>query len=108
MTSTEIRYLNVRKLVADFGGVSALADKLNKTQAQVSAFAGEKPRKGIGNKVARDIETTFDLPRGWMDVLHGSTEQLIEIIESLPPEYQEMVKAFVSTLRSQQETKGTQ
>ncbi len=48
-------------------GVQALADRLNKTLGQTSNFAGDNPTKGIGPKIAREIEQAFGAPSGWLD-----------------------------------------
>ncbi|MDV2468300.1 S24 family peptidase [Acinetobacter chinensis] len=68
MDSKSIRYRNTRLLVEQAGGVSSFADKIGKGQSQTSQFAGTNPIKGIGNKVAREIEEAFDKPHGWLDL----------------------------------------
>ncbi|MFV5263844.1 hypothetical protein ACMUMS_09795 [Acinetobacter courvalinii] len=95
MDSKTIRYNNTRILVDQVGGVSNFANKINKGQSQTSQFAGTTPIKGIGNKVAREIEEAFDKPHGWLDVSHQedsnfsysiSNEQnkeLVELIKAL-------------------------
>lgn len=70
MDSKSIRYQNTRLLVKSVGGVSNFAEKIGKGQSQTSQFAGTNPIKGIGNKVAREIEEIFDKPHGWLDVPH--------------------------------------
>ena len=70
MDSKSIRYRNTRVLVNVAGGVSNFADKIGKGQSQTSQFAGTNPIKGIGNKVAREIEDAFNKPHGWLDLLH--------------------------------------
>jgi len=70
MDSKTIRYQNTRLLVEEVGGVSNFANKINKGQSQTSQFAGTSPIKGIGNKVAREIEEAFGKPHGWLDLLH--------------------------------------
>ncbi|MHA3078806.1 LexA family protein [Acinetobacter sp. ANC 5502] len=74
MDSKTIRYNNTRLLVEQVGGVSNFADKINKGQSQTSQFAGTNPIKGIGNKVAREIEDAFGKPHGWLDVPHDSEQ----------------------------------
>lgn len=76
METRTIRYENARDLVAEAGGISAFAAKLGKAQSQVSSFAGENPSKGIGAKIARDIEHAFGKPRGWMDVPQAGVDML--------------------------------
>lgn len=74
MDSKTIRYKNTRLLVDQIGGVSNFAEKINKGQSQTSQFAGTNPIKGIGNKVAREIEDAFNKPHGWLDQLHEKLE----------------------------------
>lgn len=76
MDSKTIRYNNARDLVAKAGGVSAFAERLGKGQSQTSQFAGENPIKGIGGKIAREIEEAFDKPKGWLDVPHPKADDL--------------------------------
>ena len=83
MNISEIRYNNVRGIVKDVGGVTALAEKLDKSQAQVSSFAGSNPKKSIGNKVAREIEVAFCLANGWMDKDHTEDTETVQIISHL-------------------------
>ena len=70
----EIRYRHARRLIAalagnegEAGGLSEFAVKVNKSQSQVSQFAGKNPIKGIGNKIAREIEKAFGLKHGEID-----------------------------------------
>jgi SOS-response transcriptional repressor LexA len=72
MDNRRIRYLNARLLIAQHceGEVTRFAERLGKSQPQASTFAGEKPKKGIGPKIARQIDDTFGKPRGWLDLPH--------------------------------------
>lgn len=74
MDSKTIRYQNTRYLVDQIGGVSNFAEKIGKSQSQASQFAGTNPIKGIGNKVAREIEEAFGKPHGWLDIQHVNEE----------------------------------
>ena len=76
MDSKSIRYQNTRLLVDQVGGVSSFADKIGKGQSQTSQFAGTNPIKGIGNKVAREIEDAFDKPHGWLDIPQEGTHTI--------------------------------
>ena len=76
MDSKSIRYQNTRLLVDQVGGVSSFADKIGKGQSQTSQFAGTNPIKGIGNKVAREIEDAFDKPHGWLDIPQEGTQTI--------------------------------
>ncbi|WP_339898240.1 S24 family peptidase [uncultured Gilvimarinus sp.] len=68
MDMKEIRYKNARLLVDQAGSLQAFSEKIGKVATQASAFAGSNPRKGIGSKIAREIEVAFEKPYGWMDV----------------------------------------
>ncbi|KHF78452.1 Phage repressor [Acinetobacter sp. neg1] len=76
MDSKTIRYNNTRILVDQVGGVSNFANKINKGQSQTSQFAGTTPIKGIGNKVAREIEEAFGKPHGWLDIPHEDRDNI--------------------------------
>lgn len=72
MENRRIRYLNARLLITQEckGEVTRFADRLDKSQPQVSAFAGENPTKGIGSQIAREIVEVFGKGRGWIDLPH--------------------------------------
>lgn len=76
MDSKSIRYQNTRLLVEQVGGVSSFADKIGKGQSQTSQFAGTNPIKGIGNKIAREIEDAFGKPHGWLDIPQESSQKI--------------------------------
>ena len=66
----EIRRTNARYLSDSVGGVTAFAEKLEKSQSQMSQVIGQKPIKNIGARLARQIESTFCKPNGWLDNVH--------------------------------------
>lgn len=49
------------------GTKAAVAEKLGITRQYMQAFAGDKPTKNIGDKLARHIEKTFGYPEGYLD-----------------------------------------
>lgn len=51
-----------------------IADLLGKAPAQVSAFGGKNPTKGIGDQIAREIEKALDLHNGYLDMPFGLGE----------------------------------
>lgn len=51
-----------------------VADKLGKAPAQVSAFGGKNPTKGIGDQIAREIEKALHLHEGYLDMPYGVGE----------------------------------
>lgn len=81
MNIKQIRYANARRLVSQSGGITAFANRIDKSQSQASQIAGENPIKGIGDKVAKQIEQAFGLPVGWMDRLPdaGAAEDRNEV-----------------------------
>lgn len=79
MDSKTIRYQNTRTLVEQSGGITNFGRRIQKSQSQASQFAGETPIKGIGNKIARQIEAEFGKPHGWLDIPHNSNEQITSI-----------------------------
>lgn len=84
MDSKSIRYRNTRLLVDQAGGVSSFAEKIGKGQSQASQFAGTNPIKGIGNKVAREIEEAFGKSHGWLDIPHEEEVEKLESNTSAP------------------------
>lgn len=70
MDITEIRYRNARYLAESVGGINAVADKLGKSQPQVSHLLADNPVKNIGNKIARQFEVAFNKPKDWLDHSH--------------------------------------
>ena len=66
-----IRRTNALSLAEKEGGTGAFASRIDREPTQVSRLIGSNPTKNIGNKLARHIEECFDLPRGWLDLLHG-------------------------------------
>ena len=87
MDSKTIRYKNTRYLVHSAGGVSAFAERLGKQQSQVSAIAGESPVKGIGPKIARQIEAAFGKASGWLDIPHQDMWEGGSNVEEAPAPY---------------------
>ncbi len=70
MDITEIRRKNARHLSTAIGGINSFAEKTGKSQSQISSLIGKSPIKNIGNKIACEIETAFNKPKGWLDNVH--------------------------------------
>lgn len=70
LDSATIRYRNACHLRDKAGGVTGFGNAIERSQAQASSIVGDNPSKGIGSKMARHIETAFDLPSGWLDLPH--------------------------------------
>ncbi|GKS96927.1 hypothetical protein [Acidovorax sp. SUPP2825] len=75
-TSSEIRHENLLRIIESVGSLQVVADKLEKSHAQISQLKTQakhstsgKPRV-IGDDIARLIEEKFNLEVGWMDNIH--------------------------------------
>ncbi|WP_406670508.1 S24 family peptidase [Raoultella terrigena] len=77
MESKEIRKANLENLIekkkADSGlNKAQFAELIDISPGALSQLIGENPNRNIGDKTARKIETSLNLPFGWMDVLHAT------------------------------------
>lgn len=70
MNVSEIRRQNARYLAESVGGITALANRMNKAQQQITHIIGKNPIKNIGHGVAKQFEAAFDKESGWMDHEH--------------------------------------
>lgn len=69
MNISDIRLKNFRRVLAERNlRLTDIADRLGKAPAQVSAFGGKNPTKGIGNQIAREIEEALHLRNGFLDI----------------------------------------
>lgn len=75
MNVKDIRRKNLRTLSRAVGGVTKLAERLEKAQSQISHLIGTNPVKNVGDKLAAHIEKTFNKPYGWLDQPHESIEE---------------------------------
>jgi SOS-response transcriptional repressor LexA len=73
MNIKDIRRENMRILSKSVGGISRLADLLDKPQSQISHLIGSKPVKNIGDKIAAQVEIAFNKPFGWLDHPHDAS-----------------------------------
>jgi hypothetical protein len=68
----EIRRLNLRAIMGEWGGPTSLAKKLGHTNGSYLAqLIGPNPSRDISEKVAREIESKLNLPTNWLDGEHG-------------------------------------
>lgn len=72
-TIKEIRRDNARKLRDGVGGNTYFANMIDRDPTQTSRFMGDNATKNIGDDMARHIEKCFDLPEGWLDQEHQTT-----------------------------------
>ena len=72
MKISDTRLKNFRKALAQRGlRLTDIADLMAKAPAQVSAFGGKNPTKGIGHQIAREIENALELEIGSLDIPEG-------------------------------------
>lgn len=78
-TCSEIRHENLLKVIEEAGSLQVVADRLDKSHAQISQLKTQakhsntgKPRV-IGDDMARLIEEKFELEVGWMDNTHDTS-----------------------------------
>lgn len=75
MKISDTRLQNFRRVIAEKKlRLVDIADLLGKAPAQVSAFGGKNPTKGIGDQIAREIETALNLHSGYLDMPYGLDE----------------------------------
>lgn len=75
MRISDTRLQNFRHLLAENKlRLIDIAELLGKAPAQVSAFGGKNPTKGIGDQIAREIERALNLPHGSLDVPRASAQ----------------------------------
>lgn len=75
MNISDMRLQNFRRVIAERKlRLTDVADLLGKAPAQVSAFGGKNPSKGIGNQIAREIEQALGLHSGYLDMPYGLGE----------------------------------
>lgn len=83
MNSKDIRRENLRALAKSIGGITKLAQTLNKSQSQISHLIGQNPIKNVGDRLAAQIEKVFNKSHGWLDHEHPELVKLLSIDNSL-------------------------
>jgi hypothetical protein len=98
---SEIRRERLREHAATVGGPAKLAEKLDKSDSQISQLIGKNPKRNIGRKLARAIELKLQLDPYWLDGTASTApksvrEELIaEYVRELTPEQQaELLKGL--------------
>ncbi|UQS92402.1 S24 family peptidase [Pseudomonas chlororaphis subsp. piscium] len=72
MKISDTRLQNFRRILSEKKiRLTDVAELLGKSPAQVSAFGGKNPTKGIGHQIAREIEAALDLRDGYLDIPYG-------------------------------------
>lgn len=70
MSVEMVRAWNVRALADRAGGVTKFAERIERSQSQVSQLVSPSPSKRIDRRLASHIEGCFDLPEYWLDQVH--------------------------------------
>lgn len=108
-TIEEIRRHNIKLLIAKSGSNVALAEKINKSAAQVSQWSNAsrdslsgRPRS-ISSDACREIESVLGLEVGWLDnnqgCAHGFSDDAIALANdfmSLDPAEQTRIRQYVA------------
>ena len=75
----DIRRENVSRLIAQCKNTSEFAAIIGKDSSQVRQWFpranGDAAKKGIGDKIAKQIEEAFHKPDGWLDVDQSEVAQ---------------------------------
>ncbi|WP_157760648.1 hypothetical protein [Hydrogenovibrio halophilus] len=66
----DIRRFNAQLLCEYSGTMAEFAHRIQRAQTQVSRLIGKNPTRNIGEKLARHIEASFQLPEHWLDHQH--------------------------------------
>ncbi len=75
MKISDTRLHNFRRIIAERNlRLTDVAERLGKAPAQVSAFGGKNPTKGIGDQIARELEKALHLHEGYLDMPYGVGE----------------------------------
>jgi len=75
MKISDTRLHNFRRIIAERNlRLTDVAERLGKAPAQVSAFGGKNPTKGIGDQIARELEKALNLHEGYLDMPYGVGE----------------------------------
>jgi SOS-response transcriptional repressor LexA len=84
----DIRRDNMRALAESIGGITAMAERLGKSQSQISHLIGYTPIKNIGDRIAAEVEKAFGKPFGWLDRDHfGITDEAATHAQRIVSQY---------------------
>lgn len=107
MDVSEARRENVRALAEQVGGAQKFADRLDRSESQISQIIGENPVRNIGNRLARTIELAFNLEPGQLDQPPDTAnirytaivQEIAKDLNALDPSLQKAVREFVRNLK---------
>lgn len=92
----EIRRQNCHLLIQHAGSMAGFAHQIERSQTQVSRFAGINPTRNVGEKLARHIERCFCLSNFWLDVDRSFFE--MSMPKSSEPSKHEKLHAILSDI----------
>lgn len=79
MNINTLRYQLLRAVMKERGyTVRKLADMIHRGESQCSSFAGSNPSKNIGEKMARHIEQSLNLPTTYLDDVRNLDDSINE------------------------------
>lgn len=98
-TTTNIRRENLRALVKKEGGVTCLAKKLSKSKSHVSQLSSYRANRGIGTRLAREIESKLSLKTGWMDTPYADDKNnILTKWNKLPDSFKSQLEDYIDWL----------
>ncbi len=84
----DVRRDNMRALAESIGGITAMAERLGKSQSQISHLIGYTPIKNIGDRIAAEVEKAFGKPFGWLDRDHfGISDEAATYAQRIVSQY---------------------
>lgn len=101
MLNKEIRRQNLLILEKEFRTLEALARKTETTAAHLSQVKNKF--RGMGDKIARRIESALQKPSGWMDAMHREIEGSATIIRPPLTAKEEVLLELIRGLTAQQQ-----
>lgn len=123
-TSSEIRRSRLTQLVDRYGSIADLNQALGwaRTDPKLSQIKNNNKRPGreasyqMGDAMAREIEESLGLERGWMDNPIAATEQMdradprlkiAQLMESLPDDQLAVALRLLDALAKPEQSNGT-
>jgi hypothetical protein len=94
----DIRRRNTRQLAQRAGGITRLAQRIERDPALVSRYIGKTPTRNIGPRMARVIERAHQLPHGWLDTLDAdrSAHSLTDAYLDASPATQQFIQRLLT------------
>lgn len=79
MSRQKTRRENLKRLIAEYGTISALAEVVDTSEKYLGQLIRETQHSSgrtrtLGDELADRIESACGLPQGWLDTIHGQEE----------------------------------